>query len=263
MPYLSVSDVNLYYEEYGEGPPLLLIAGLASDSQSWLPVIDGLSKNFRVIIPDNRGTGRTKPMDTETGIQKIADDCILLITHLGLPSVNIAGHSMGGFVALDCALRYSEYISKTIIVSSSAYCTQRNKLLLSDWHEYLKNGMSPELWYRNLFYWIFSDKFFMDKRLLENAVDLAVQYPFQQTEKAFKEQIEAIFNFNYIGDLKRITSKTLALFGRNDLLFPPNLHAGVLKEIPDITVSVMDGVAHSIHVEKPEEFIKIVTAFLN
>lgn len=263
MPYLSADGVNLYYEEYGEGPPLLLIAGLASDSQSWFPVVDGLSKCFRVIIPDNRGTGRTKPMDAETGIQKIADDCVSLINHLGLPSVHVAGHSMGGFIALDCAVRYPEYISKTIIVSSSAYCSQRNKLLLSDWHEYMKNGMSPELWYKNLFYWIFSENFFGDERLLKNAVELAVQYPFQQTEKAFTAQVAAITNFSCIGDLNKITSETLALFGREDILFPPDIYADVLKKIPEITISVIDGAAHSIHIEKPEEFIKIVTAFLN
>ena len=263
MPYLSVNGVNLYYEEHGEGPPLLLIAGLASDSQSWLPVIDGLSKHFRVIVPDNRGCGRTKPMDIEITIRKIADDCIMLINHLGITSVNVAGHSMGGFVALDCALRHSEYISKTVIVSSSAYCSQRNKLLLSGWYEYMKNGMLPELWYKNLFYWIFSENFFEDESLLENAVELAVQYPFQQTEKAFKAQIEAISNFNCVGSLKRITSRTLALFGRDDLLFPPGIHADVLKKIPEITVSVMDGAAHSIHVQKPQEFVSIVAAFLN
>ena len=66
MPYLALNDINLYYEFHGEGTPLLLIAGLASDSQSWQPIIEDLSQNFLLITPDNRGTGRTQPQDEVT-----------------------------------------------------------------------------------------------------------------------------------------------------------------------------------------------------
>ncbi|MDP8313931.1 MAG: alpha/beta hydrolase [Candidatus Celaenobacter antarcticus] len=106
MPSTIVNGIDLYYEIHGKGEPLMLIAGLASDSQSWQPIMEDLSRNYRVITPDNRGVGRTKPSDINISIQKITDDCISLVRHLGLSSVNMLGHSMGGFVALDCAIRY-------------------------------------------------------------------------------------------------------------------------------------------------------------
>lgn len=56
--------------------------------------MNGLSQHYRVIIPDNRGTGRTKLQDIETGIQQIADDCIALMHHLELSSADILGHSI-------------------------------------------------------------------------------------------------------------------------------------------------------------------------
>ena len=108
MPSTKVNSVDLYYEIHGIGPPLMLISGLASDSQSWQPVLERLSRHYSVIIFDNRGVGRTKPQDPGISIPRIADDCVALIEHLGLPSAALLGHSMGGFVALDCAIRYPE-----------------------------------------------------------------------------------------------------------------------------------------------------------
>jgi len=73
-----------------------LVAGLASDSQSWQPIVEELSQQYRVIIFDNRGSGRTKPQDIEMSIEDMVDDCISLIKHLDLSSVYLLGHSMGG-----------------------------------------------------------------------------------------------------------------------------------------------------------------------
>jgi len=159
MPSTIVNGIDLYYEIHGKGEPLMLIAGLASDSQSWQPIMEDLSRNYRVITPDNRGVGRTKPSDINISIQQIADDCISLVRHLGLSSVNMLGHSMGGFVALDCAIRYPEYISKLILAGTSAFNSERNNALLLDWVSYLESGMDLKLWFRNTFYWIFSNRF--------------------------------------------------------------------------------------------------------
>lgn len=96
MPNTVINGVDLYYEIHGKGMPLMLVAGLASDSQSWKPIIGDLSRHYLVITTDNRGVGRTKPQNIGISIQQIADDCIALIRHLGSSSVNLLGHSMGG-----------------------------------------------------------------------------------------------------------------------------------------------------------------------
>lgn len=103
MAEYSINGTRYYYEIHGKGRPLLLIAGLASDSQSWQPVIEDLSRSFMVITPDNRGCGRTKPMDQSFSIKEAADDYAVLIDELALSSVDILGHSMGGFIALQIA----------------------------------------------------------------------------------------------------------------------------------------------------------------
>lgn len=262
MPNVVLNGVDLYYEIHGKGKPLLLVAGLASDSQSWLPIMDELSWHYRVIIFDNRGVGRTKPLEAETSIPLMADDCIGLIKHLGLSSVNLLGHSMGGFVALDCAIRYPEYVSKLILVGTNALNPERNNVLFYDWVTYLESGMKPELWFRNLFYWIFSKHFFEDREALNNTVQLAIAYPYQQTITAFKNQVRAIRAFNCVENLPEICSKTIVICGEEDLLFPPEESTGLLQAIPGVFSSIINHAGHAIHMEKPREFINVVQVFL-
>ena len=61
MPNTIINGVDLYYEVHGKGIPLMLVAGLVSDSQSWQPIVKELARHYRVITLDNRGAGRTKP----------------------------------------------------------------------------------------------------------------------------------------------------------------------------------------------------------
>ena len=152
MPKARFNNVDLYFEVQGKGTPLMLIAGLASDSQSWQPIIEELSRHCLVITPDNRGVGRTMPQNIEISIQQIADDSVELIRHLGLSSVNTLGHSMGGFVALDLATRYPDCVDKLILAGTSASNSFRNNALFADWATCLESGMDMRLWFRNIFY---------------------------------------------------------------------------------------------------------------
>ncbi len=263
MSYLLINGINLYYEEHGKGSPLMLIAGLASDSQSWQPIVEKLSQQYRVIIFDNRGSGRTKPQDAKTSIQVMADDCIALIKHLNLPSVHLLGHSMGGFIALNCAIRYPDYVSKLILVGTSAFNSERNNALFSDWVSYQENGMCDTLWFRNIFYWIFSKHFFEDPNTVETAIELARKYPYPQTKTAFKNRVKAIKAFNCLKDLSQIKSKTLVISGKEDLLFPPKESSKTLRAIPCVDFTLIKHAAHSVQTERPKAFINSIQAFLD
>ena len=263
MPRTMVNEIDLYYEIHGKGTPLMLIAGLGSDSQSWQQIIKDLSRNFLLITPDNRGVGRTKPLDINLSIQQIADDCISLAGHLGLSSINLLGHSMGGFVALDCAIRYPEHISKLILAGTSAFDSKRNNALLTDWVSYLESGMDLTLWFRNMFYWIFSKRFFENEKNVNDAIRFAVEYPYPQSKVAFANQISAIKGFNCLKELPAITSNTMIISGKEDILFPPEKSADILQLIPGAKFSLIENAAHSIHLENPKAFLDCVLNFLN
>ena len=263
MPRTIVNDVDLYYECHGKGKPVMLIAGLASDSQSWQPIVEELSQHCLVILPDNRGVGRTKPQDIETSVQHIANDCIALLRYLDISSATLLGHSMGGFVALDCAIRYPEHVSQLILAGTSAFNSDRNNILFLDWVSYLRSGMDREHWFRNVFYWIFSKRFFVTKETLNNAVRFAIEYPYPQSDIAFEKQVKAIKEFNCQEMLPSIKPETLIIYGEEDLLFSPENNIKILQAIPRTSVELIKDAAHSLHMENPKAFTECVIKFLS
>ncbi len=259
---MILKESSLYFQETGSGKPLILIAGLASDSQSWLPVIDGLSKHNRLIIFDNRGIGRS-PLDNKgITVQKMTDDCVELMEYLNLPSASILGHSMGGMIAMDLAIRYPDKVDKLILEATSPCISMRNKELFNDWVTYLKSGMEKELWFRNMYYWIFSPAFFKDEEMLNQAVQMAVDYPYPQSAKSFENQVNAVSVFNYISEISKIQSPTLVMFGQEDLLFSELETAVLFKDLSNSNTIIIPKAAHSIHIDNPEGFTKAVVDFL-
>lgn len=263
MAWFAANGVNLYYEEHGRGAPLLLIAGLASDSQSWLPVLPGLAARFRVVAVDNRGVGRTTPLDAGTSIRAMADDCLALIRHLRLGAVNILGHSMGGFIAQDLALRYPEQIAKLVMAATGSRSSKRNDDLFRGWADALDAGSSPERWFRNLFYWIFSARIFDDAKMVDDMVRFAVEYPYPQPASAFRKQIDAIAQFDSTEQLPRIKPPTMVLAAAEDLLFPIDACERFARSIGRTELSAIDRAGHALHVEQPAEFVRRVIGFLS
>lgn len=99
--------VPIYYTDQGAGEPVILLHGFAVQGDiNWRRngVIDALSKEFRVIVPDLRGHGRSgKPHDPAAYGVELAEDVIRLMDHLGLPKAHVVGYSMGAFVTLKLA----------------------------------------------------------------------------------------------------------------------------------------------------------------
>lgn len=262
MPTFASDGVELHYEIKGSGKPLMLVAGLASDSAFWLPSVDALSARFSLILPDNRGAGRTAPLDAATSIRAMADDCMALAAHLGLPKVALAGHSMGGMIVQDCAARHPDAVGRVVLAATSPMASKRDNDLFATWST-LFAMLDRPLWFRNLFYWVLSAKFFDERRSVDALVQLAASYPYQQTPAALASQVKAIAEFDGRSALSSIRAQTLVLAGTEDLLFPIAEAAAFAKSIPRATFAPIVGAAHSFPIEAPNEFTQRVLAFLS
>ncbi|MFZ2958766.1 MAG: alpha/beta hydrolase [Candidatus Ozemobacteraceae bacterium] len=277
MAKLKHNDIELFYEIRGDGPPLLLIPGLASDSQSWMGVIGELAAHFRVIAVDNRGSGRTTPMNVPLSISSMADDCIALIKALGFPSVSMVGHSMGGFIAQECAIRYPTSVDRLVLMATSSSASKRNVMLFSDLATRFEQAYadSPSsgnmegkrkaelsLWFREIFYWIFSERFFGDEKLFQAAVQYSLEYPFPQSPVAFRNQVNALAAFHREADISRIVAKTLVIGGGRDLLFSSDACADFAKRVPGAVFTLIPEAGHSVHMDNPVEFLAAVKGFL-
>lgn len=98
MPFATASDgIRLYYEEIGQGEPLLLINGQGGDHTGWDGVRDDFAGRYHVIVFDHRGTGQSdKPTEPPYSTRGFAQDVISILDHLNIPRAHAYGISMGG-----------------------------------------------------------------------------------------------------------------------------------------------------------------------
>lgn len=117
MSYLDVNGLSLYYEEHGEGEPLLLLHGGLGSGEMFAPVLPGLAGHRRVITADLQAHGRTADIGRPLRFETMADDIAALIRHLGLARPDVMGFSLGGLVALRLAIQHPDLVRRLVLVS--------------------------------------------------------------------------------------------------------------------------------------------------
>ncbi len=118
--YLRVNGMDMYYEEYGEGRPLILLHGGTSTSQTWQPFLPIFMPHFRVITPDSRAHGRTNNPAGELSYRQMADDVAALIHALNLVQPIIVGYSDGGQIALELGMHYPG-LADALVIGAAWY----------------------------------------------------------------------------------------------------------------------------------------------
>ena len=114
----KLNGVDFAWDEAGSGPALVMLHGLPFQRGMWAPQLSGLSKGFRVIAPDLRGFGESGLPPGETTVDSYADDIADLIAHWKTGPVLLAGHSMGGYIALAFARRHPKLLRGLVFVAS-------------------------------------------------------------------------------------------------------------------------------------------------
>ncbi|OJF11145.1 alpha/beta fold hydrolase [Couchioplanes caeruleus] len=116
--YADVNGINLYYETYGTGRPMVLLHGGLGSGEMFGPLIGTFSENHQVVLVDLQGHGRTADIDRPLDIRSMADDVAALIDHLGLERPDVVGYSLGGGVALLVAIRHPEKVGRLVTASA-------------------------------------------------------------------------------------------------------------------------------------------------
>lgn len=268
MPVAHLNGTELFYVEVGEGLPCLVMhGGLGGDHSALHPWLDPLGDALRLVYYDHRGNGRSgrPPAETIT-FEQLCADADALREHLGFEKVAVLGHSFGGFVALEYALRYPERLSRLILLgTSSAFdhgeeveANARRKGATPEQLEALE--ASPEddaeawrLWkvIEPLYYRVY------DADLAERVMGKTV------VSNYAGEVGDAILEgWDLTPRLGEISAPTLILVGRDDFVCPPSRAQIMHERIPDSELVVFEESGHFAHVEEPRAFFEAVRGWL-
>lgn len=117
--YAPVKGLKMYYEIHGSGEPLVLLHGaFMAITDDWRMWINELAKTRKVIAIEMQGHGRTADIDRDLTYENLADDVAGLLDHLKIPRADIVGYSLGGGVAIECAIRHPEKVRKVVSISA-------------------------------------------------------------------------------------------------------------------------------------------------
>ena len=132
MEKLNIDGMDIAYVRQGKGKPLVLIHGYPLDHTIWDEISPFLEKEFDLIIPDLRGFGESGVVESDNSIIGYATDIAGLLGHLKIKRAGLAGHSMGGYIALAFAREFPDRISGLAMVSSQTVAdtpeTRENRL---------------------------------------------------------------------------------------------------------------------------------------
>lgn len=113
-------DMEMFYEVRGNGKPVILLHGLALDHSVWLEMAEYYESQAQFIIPDLRGHGCSSLGNADGTLEQFAKDVLQLADNLGHERFTLAGHSMGGYIALALAEAHPERLAGLVMVTSNA-----------------------------------------------------------------------------------------------------------------------------------------------
>jgi pimeloyl-ACP methyl ester carboxylesterase len=257
---VKAGDVEFWVERRGQGPEVLLIAGLGDPAEAWQPQLEGLADRYRLTAFDNRGAGRTPMPDGPLSATAIADDAAALLRALEIPIAHVAGFSMGSAIAQELALRHPEVVRSLVLVSTYARPDALFRSQLNFWRWLPEVAPSERAFFEAFFTWVYTPRAHADGSV-DQIVEEAMAFPHQQSVEAFQAQVDVCLTHDTADRLSEIGAPTLVLAGEFDTILPPRFGQAVAAAIPNARFEVMPGEAHQPFQEVPDEFNARVDAF--
>ena len=257
---IHTGELELWVEQRGEGPDVLLIAGLGDPAEAWQFQLDGLADNYRVTAFDNPGVGRTPLAEGPLSAATMADDAASLLRALDIPGAHVAGFSMGSAIAQELALRHPELVRSLVLVSTYARPDALFRSQLRFWRWLPEVAPSERAFFEAFFTWVYTPQAHADGTV-EQIVEESLAYPHEQSVEAFQAQVDVCLTHDTAGRLSEIAAPTLVLSSELDTILPPRFGQSVAAEIPNARFEVLPGQAHQPFQEIPAEFNARVDAF--
>jgi pimeloyl-ACP methyl ester carboxylesterase len=258
--FVTANDLEIYVEQVGRGPDVLLIGGLGDTVESWQFQLDGLADRYRLTAFDNRGAGRTPMPETPVTVEDMADDAAGVLRALDMPSAHVAGFSGGSKIAQELALRHPELVRSLVLQSTwpapDAY--------LRKWGQFVcwlaEVAPSERAFLEGFFLDIYTPRAHIDGTV-DQIIDEVLAFPHKQATEDLQRSLDAFLDHDTSDRLPQIAAPTLVLAGGLDTTSRPALCRAVAELIPDAQFEVMEEESHQPFQEVPDEWNARVDAF--
>lgn len=257
MPYLEANGERLYYEVSGEGPAIIFLHSLGSSSHAWRKQKEHLQSEYKVILLDRRGHGKSShngSISIDTGV----DDVEALLDHLQVERVHIAGLSMGGTEALRFYERHSERVRSLILCDTFAMLPpDRVEERLASLRQRLAAAGSMAQFARN-----YVQDTFQPHTPAEVKEEMASVLGSMQ-ESSYLAAAVAVYQANVGHVPETVKVPTLILVGEeDDRTTPEFMREQLASKIPQASFHVIPQAGHIVNLDQPERFNQLLTEFL-
>ena len=274
MARIAIRDVSLFVKVMGHGHPLVLMHGGLGLDYTTLSSLERLADQYTLVYYDHRCNGRsTGQVESMTWENLTADADALRVT-LGYDKWAVAGHSFGGHVALEYALRYPERVSHLLLLDTSgdAWWPQHNAPEILRKRGYrLSTVQAARRFYNGQLrpdevrpiVMKFLGAYFYHVRSLASPAAVRAAFRLKMRPEAH------VFGFGQLlpgwtvmDRLHEIDVPTLVLSGRHDFLFPPEHQAILSDRLPNARLEIIERAGHNPQDERPAEVIEAIRRFL-
>lgn len=268
--YIEAQAANgIFYRSYGNdnaGVPLVLIMGYGGCMFAWpLNFVGRLAEKHKVIIFDNRGTGRSAalPAAIELRMHHFASDLKEMLSDLQISKANLFGYSMGGCVAIEFAKMYPEIVDKLVLQSTTAggaFYTGADQEV-KDRLANPRGSNFDEMLFD--FYDLCMSQASMEKHkaVLQDICNNARPYP--TSPRVLQPQLKSFRNFDASQFLNQIANPALVLHGSTDRIVRMENGLKLSEHLPASTSIFIDNCGHAPHIEYEDTVIKRVHEFLS
>jgi pimeloyl-ACP methyl ester carboxylesterase len=262
---VTVHERRIRYVDYGDGPALLLIHGMAGSWQTWLANLPELGLNYRVIAVDLPGFGRSDPLPFGSGFEAYGEMLEGLLDELDIPSVAVFGHSLGGLVALAFAAESPLRVRCLVLVSGGGVELSRARLVMiqSVFHVIRFVLALPGL-----------RRLLRHPRIGRVLIRPAVHDPDDVPEALLREMIPSGVTAGFLDGVRlggrglraldpaQVLAPVLLAWGREDRVLPLRTTRQLQSRLRQATLLVFDRVGHCAMFEQPDAFNSAVQEFL-
>ncbi|UOF89443.1 alpha/beta hydrolase [Fodinisporobacter ferrooxydans] len=259
MPLFDQIHPAIYYEDSGQGEPVVFITGLGGNHGNWRPYVQRLQKDFRCITLDNRGTGQSgRPTEPYT-ISDMAQDVVRVFDYLNIQDAHVIGNSLGGRIAQQIADSNPRRIKSLVLMSTTASVSPWYDSILQSW-ERMRRYMPLEEYYRSVATWLCGPSTHRHRGYIDGFVKYSIENDTQSLED-FLLQVQAIRTQQANLPLQEMDMPCLLICGREDLPLLPDM-IEMSKQIPSANLHIIEQTGHMAAFEKFTEVWPIVHKFL-